>query len=111
MNTRPKHHSSTSRELPIQSLDADGPRFHRREFLWHFGGGLGGIALAHLLGRNGLLADTPAGAPPRGPHPPARAGRFGQLFMRGAASQCDTFDYNPLLIRRSGEKFDPGEKV
>jgi hypothetical protein len=34
-----------------------------------------------------------------------------QLFMSGAASQCDTFDYKPLLIRRHGEKFDPGEKV
>ena len=102
-------------------MDADAPRFHRREFLWRFGGGLGGIALAHLLGRNGLLADTPAGErlpdsaaapglPPR-PHHPARARRVVQLFMSGAASQCDTFDYKPLLIRRSGEKFDPGEKV
>jgi len=29
----------------------------RREFLWRFGGGLGGVALAHLLGRHGLLAE------------------------------------------------------
>src|SRR5262245_34823819 len=28
----------------------------RRDLLWHLGGGLGGIALAHLLGRGGLLA-------------------------------------------------------
>ena len=27
----------------------------RREFLWRFGGGLGGIALAHLLGEQQLL--------------------------------------------------------
>ena len=32
----------------------------RRELLWKLGGGLGGIALTHLLGRDGLLADTPA---------------------------------------------------
>ncbi len=32
--------------------------FDRREFLWRFGGGLGGIAMAHLLGAQGLLADT-----------------------------------------------------
>src|ERR1051325_2641510 len=31
--------------------------FDRREFLWRFGGGLGGIAFAHLLGQEGLLAE------------------------------------------------------
>ena len=30
-------------------------RATRREFLWRFGGGLGGIALAHLLGEQRLL--------------------------------------------------------
>ena len=30
----------------------------RREFLWRSGGGLGGLALAHLLGSEGLLADA-----------------------------------------------------
>src|SRR6185503_10649841 len=32
-------------------------------------------------------------------------------FMSGAASQVDTFDYKPLVIQKSGEKFDPGGKV
>ena len=31
--------------------------------------------------------------------------------MSGAASQCDTFDYKPVLIKQHGEKFDPGGKV
>jgi hypothetical protein len=31
--------------------------------------------------------------------------------MSGAASQCDTFDYKPELIKRAGQKFDPGGKV
>jgi hypothetical protein len=31
--------------------------------------------------------------------------------MSGAASQVDTFDYKPELIKRHGTKFDPGEKV
>lgn len=69
----------------------------RRQFLWNFGGGLGGIALARML-----CAET---------HFPPRAKRVVQLFMSGAASQCDTFDYKPELIRRNGEKFDPGGKV
>jgi hypothetical protein len=86
----------------------------RRRFLWRLGGGLGGIALAHLLGGAGLLADGPAASRPEfngGLHHRARARRVVQLFMSGAASQCDTFDYKPLLVERHGQKFDPGEKV
>ncbi len=78
----------------------------RRQFLWQFGGGLGGIALASLLNHEGLLA-----APPGRPQFPAKAKRVVQLFMSGAASQCDTFDYKPRLIRDHGKKWDPGEKV
>jgi hypothetical protein len=94
------------------------PRTDRREFLWQLGGGLGGIALTHLLGAEGLLADTagPARVGPRpefqgGLHYKARAQRVVQMFMSGAASQCDLFDYKPLLIQKHGEKFDPGGKV
>jgi Protein of unknown function (DUF1501) len=76
----------------------------RRSFLCRMGGGLGGVALAHLLERDGLLAAPKS-------HHKAKANRVVQLFMSGAASQCDTFDYKPELIKRHGEKFDPGEKV
>jgi hypothetical protein len=84
----------------------------RRELLWRMGGGLGGIALAHLLGQDGLLADTPASSIARsgGLHHRAKAKCVIQLFMNGGASQCDTFDYKPELITRHGQKFDPGEK-
>src|SRR5690348_8991184 len=88
---------------------------NRREALWQFGGGLGGIALAHLLGQGGLLAET--GAPtPRpefngGRHHPAKVRRIVQLFMNGGVSQMDTFDYKPELARRDGQKFDPGGHV
>jgi hypothetical protein len=82
----------------------------RRHFLWQTGGGLGGIALAYLLDREGLLAaDRPAGRD--GLHHPAKARRVVQLFMSGAASQVDTFDYKPELIKRDGQKFDPGGTV
>ncbi len=87
----------------------------RREFLWHLGGGLGGVALSHLLGQNSLLAESKplvAGKDLRGGlHHPAKVKRIVQLFMNGGASQCDLFDYKPELIKRSGEKFDPGVKV
>jgi hypothetical protein len=87
---------------------------NRRQFLWNLGGGLGGIALAHLLGDEGLLADD-RGAPlnelaPRAHHP-AKAARVVQFFMSGAASQCDLYDYKPQLIKQHGKPFDPGEKV
>jgi len=84
----------------------------RREFLWRYGGGLGGIALAALLDREGLLADDSAanGREPILHHQP-KAKRVVQFYMSGAASQCDLFDYKPSLIKQNGEPFDPGEKV
>jgi hypothetical protein len=44
-------------------------------------------------------------------HHRPRAKRVIQLFMSGAASQCDLFDYKPLLEKKAGEAWDPGEKV
>jgi hypothetical protein len=86
----------------------------RREFLWNLGGGLGGVALAQVLAGEGLLADDRgaqvSGLAPRA-HLPARAKRVVQLFMSGAASQCDLYDYKPQLIKQHGKPFDPGEKV
>jgi hypothetical protein len=87
--------------------------FSRRELLWHFGGGLGGIALAELLGRQGWLAAEgtpghPAAELNGGLHHRARARRVVQLFMNGGASQVDTFDYKPTLQRYHGRRFEPG---
>jgi hypothetical protein len=89
---------------------------NRRSFLWQFGGGLGGIALAHLLGQEGLLTGSQAQPMPRrdlngGLHHRAKAKRVVQMFMSGAASQVDTFDYKPALIRRHGQPFNPGGRV
>ena len=69
----------------------------RRSWLWRSGGGLGGIALAALMGRQ--------------THPAPRARRVVQFFMSGAASQCDLFDYKPTLEKLNGQAFDPGEEV
>ena len=72
---------------------------NRRQFLALSGGGFGSLALAQLLAREKPLVRTP------------RARRVVQLFMSGAASQVDTFDYKPALVRRHGQKFDPGGEV
>lgn len=84
----------------------------RREFLWNYGSGLGGMALAAMLGQDDLLADPTGALHRRGglDHIP-RAKRVVQLYMSGAASQCDTFDYKPRLSKDHGEPWDPGEQV
>src|SRR5262249_17936577 len=82
----------------------------RRDFLWRTGGGLGGVALAHLLGSHALLADPvkPRADLDGGLHHKAKAKRVVPLFMNGGVSQVDTFDYKPELNRRHGEKVDFG---
>jgi hypothetical protein len=91
------------------------PSIHssRRDFLWNAGGGLGGLALASLLGTEGLLADASRPNPEfnGGLHHKAKAKRVIQLFMNGGVSQMDTFDYKPELIKRHGEKVDFGLKA
>lgn len=84
----------------------------RRSFLWRFGGGLGGVALARMLAGDGALlpragAELPAAG--CGPQFRPRVRRVIQLFMNGGASQMDTFDYKPELERRHGQPFDPGD--
>ena len=81
---------------------------HRRDFLWQSGGGLGGVALAALLGADGLLAADASGGgarlrPDGGVHHAPRARRVVQLFMAGAASHIDLFDFKPELIKRHGQ--------
>ncbi len=78
----------------------------RREFLWQLGGGLGGVALLDMMTRERVAAAT-SGLP----HHPPRAKRVIQLFMSGGASQVDTFDYKPELIKRHEQPFDVGEKL
>jgi hypothetical protein len=73
----------------------------RREFLRTSGLGCGSLALAYLLGRDGLL-----GAAEQRPHFAARAKAVIWLFMTGGPSQVDTFDYKPALQRRDGQKLD-----
>jgi len=87
----------------------------RREFLWHVGGGLGGIALGQMLAQADLRAETVAASAGvdlnGGLHHRARAKRVVQLFMNGGASPADTFDYKPELVKLHGQKFDPGAHV
>jgi hypothetical protein len=82
----------------------------RRDFLWQAGGGLGGIALAAMLGQDRAFADLPRPRPEwnGGLHHKARAKRVIQLFMNGGVSHVDTFDFKPELAKRHGQQVDFG---
>jgi hypothetical protein len=75
---------------------------NRRHFLSTFSG----LALTDLLMRDGM-ASLAGGML----HHPAKAKRVVQLFMAGAASHVDMFDHKPVLSKRDGQPWDPGEKV
>lgn len=78
---------------------------NRRSFLTSFSG----LALTDLLMRDQVLAAP--GVLRGGLHHPPRAKRVIQLFMAGAASHVDMWDHKPLLSKRDGQPWDPGEKV
>jgi Protein of unknown function (DUF1501) len=79
----------------------------RRWFLRDCSVGLGAIALQQLLGGTSIAADAPAGPvnplAPRTPHHEPRAERVIFLFMAGAPSHLDLFDYKPELAKRDGQ--------
>ncbi|RIK76681.1 MAG: DUF1501 domain-containing protein [Planctomycetota bacterium] len=83
----------------------------RRRFLQTTATGFGSLALFDLLGRTGALADAPRPEFNGGLHHPAKVRRVIQVFMNGGASQADLFDYKEELVRRHGQKFDPGEGI
>ncbi len=82
---------------------------NRRAFLTRAGGGLGLLALAGLLDRDGLLSagDIRSGTDPLTPRPGhhrPRAKSIIWLFMEGGPSGFDLFDPKPELLRRSGQR-------
>ena len=88
---------------------------NRRDFLWQAGGGLGGLALTAMLARDGeLTAAVPIDAGLK-THPaqiyPPKAKYVIQMFMAGAASHLDLFDFKPELVKRHGQPSDFGEPV
>ena len=84
----------------------------RRSLLRAAGAGFGQVALAGLLGSiankaaaQELNANNPLA--PKRPPLPARAKRIIFLFMEGAVSSVDTFEYKPELEKSNG-KAGPG---
>lgn len=102
MSTESKLSDPVESLRPVRGWDGDlsQPRFSRRNLLTQSAIGLGSIALLDLLQRElrGSCDST-------GLHFPARAKRVIFLFMHGAPSHVDTFDYKPLLERDDGKPF------
>ncbi len=76
----------------------------RRSFLARQAGGIGAVALAQLLGREGLAGDLAAGASarPLRPHLAPRAKNVIFLFMAGGPSHLDLLDPKPQMKRWDG---------
>lgn len=85
----------------------------RRQALKSAGAGFGYLALAGLLGEQQARAErraVPGPLAPRAPHFPVKAKRIIFLFMEGAMSQLDTFEYKPRLQRDDG-RVAPGGAI
>jgi hypothetical protein len=78
----------------------------RRRFLQDAGMGFGSLALASLLHSETASASTTPSNDPlalRPPHFPGKVKSIIWLFMTGAPSQVDTWDYKPELQARHGQ--------
>jgi hypothetical protein len=82
----------------------------RRQALQTVGAGFGYLALAGLLGQDAPASGAARSGPlaPREPHFRARAKRIIFLFMEGAMSQLDTFEYRPRLQSDDGKEAPGG---
>lgn len=100
--------SAHSRAEPVSFADD----LSRRAFFRRSGSGLGSLAMAWLLARDGVVGSARGVAPavdprrPLGPRPspaPARAKSVIWLFMEGGPSHLDLFDPKPVLDRLAGQ--------
>src|SRR5215207_4631723 len=89
-------------------------RVNRRTMLRQAANGFGALACTALFAQAETLGATPLSATqrpllPKVPHAPARARNVIFLFMEGAVSQVDSFDYKPLLQKYHGQ--DPRRAI
>lgn len=82
--------------IPLESIS-------RRHFLWQ-AGGLGGVALAWLLQRDGRAQTTL-------PHFAPKAQRAIMIFAPGGVSHIDTFDFKPELAKQHGKPLTGKGKI
>jgi len=81
----------------------------RRQFLKNTSCGFGFLALADLCTR-AFASDSPSPLAPKTPHFKARAKHVIFMYMGGAPSHVDTFDYKPRLQTDEGKSIDVNGK-
>jgi hypothetical protein len=91
-------------------------RLSRRQALRHASAGFGFLALADLLGGGAARAADQATKPvgplaPKPPHFKAKAKRIIFLYMDGATSQMDTWEYKQKLQDNDGKSGPGGGKL
>ncbi len=79
----------------------------RRRFFHDCGVGVGRIALASALARDGIAQDSTSPAASQRTHFPPTAKRVIYLFMAGAPSQLELFDHKPKLAELEGKPIPP----
>src|SRR5688500_10644935 len=107
MRQSPSHKRKTEVNCHDYLYECSEPRVNsRRWFLKECGLGLGKIAAASLLTSGGaarvLGASADLALQARPPHYGGKAKRVIHLFMAGAPSQLDLFDYKPELAKLEG---------
>ncbi len=93
--------------IPQQMIEA---QVNRRRFLTNTGMGLGTSAMASLLASPSLASGSTASSSselPAGCHFAPKAKRVIFLFMAGAPSQVDLFDYKPELQKQFKKPLPP----
>lgn len=80
------------------------PFASRRNFLRTSAAGFGYLAFAGIASRAAAAESRPEDSlAPKKPHFPAKAKRVIFLYMDGAPSHIDTFDYKPQLLKDNGK--------
>ncbi len=76
----------------------------RRQLFHKSALGLGGVALGSMLNRDARALDISAHGLSDLPHAISKAKRVIYLFMNGAPTHCDLFDYKPQLAEMHGKE-------
>src|SRR5262245_27304736 len=84
----------------------------RLHFLQDCGVGIGKAALPALIAENAMRSaaaqsQAPFGLTPKKPHFEPKATAVIHLFMAGAPSHIDLFDYKPALVKYAGKPIPP----
>lgn len=94
--------------MPLNQPNIPDVFLDRRRFLGDAAGGIGAMALAFLMQREGHAAESipnpSTGGVLKTLHHPPKAKRCIHIFSPGGVSHVDTFDYKPALEKLDGKK-------